>query len=193
LPSLFYRIRTDGFTTLTQALNDSTFLQTEANLGRDRTGGFESIVTVSLGRRLEANVTGSLYYEQIDASNLGLPGLRSVFSGGGAGNLSFAPWRRTQFELNPQWKSPKLSPQGTQRSSFVLNVGARQNFLGDRISLTLAVSDLLKTQSQDTNLDIAGIHQVLTNRRDRRNVYVGMGYHFGVAQKHKDKSIEYQS
>ena len=107
--------------------------------------------------------------------------------------MSVSPWRRTIFEVNPLWKSPKLTPQGTQRSSFVLNAGARQSLLGDRLSLTLAVSDLLKTQRQDTNLDVGGIRQVLTNRRDGRIVYVGLGYHFGIAEKHKDKSIEYDN
>jgi hypothetical protein len=190
LPSLFYRDRTDGIATVTQSLDDSTFLQTPVNVAHDRSGGVESIITVSMGHALEGNLTGSVYYEQIDATNLGFTGLRGVFSGSGSGNLTVSPWRRTVFELNPLWKSPKLTPQGTQKSTFVLNAGARQGLLGDRLSVTVAVTDLLKTQRQDVNRNVAGIRQIVTNRRDGRVVYVGLGYHFGIAEKHKEKPIQ---
>jgi outer membrane receptor protein involved in Fe transport len=190
LPSLFYRDRTDGISTVTQALNDSTLLETPVNVAHDRSGGLESIVTVSMGHAFEGNLTGSVFYEQIDATNLGFAGQRGVVSGSGSGNLNISPWRRTVFELNPLWKSPKLTPQGTLRSNFVLNAGARQSLLGDRLSVTVSVSDLLKTQRQDVNLDITGIRRLVTNRRDGRVVYVGLGYHFGLADKHKDKPIQ---
>jgi hypothetical protein len=75
----------------------------------------------------------------------------------------------------------------------VLNLGARQDLYGERFSLTLAVSDLLKTQRQDTRLDVSGIAQRMTNRRDSRIVYAGLTYHYGRPEKSdkKDKAIQY--
>jgi hypothetical protein len=88
--------------------------------------------------------------------------------------------------------SVRLTPQGDARPSFVLNVGARQNLAGDRVSLTLAVSDLLKTQRQETELDVAGIQQRVTTRRDSQIVYAGLTYHYGRPEKKKDKPLQYE-
>src|SRR5256885_7151434 len=38
-PSVYYRYKTDAFTRVTRALNDSTFLRTMANLESDRSAG----------------------------------------------------------------------------------------------------------------------------------------------------------
>src|SRR5262249_44992922 len=48
LPTAFYRIRNNLITSVTTSLNDSTLLTTAANAASDRSGGLESIVTVSL-------------------------------------------------------------------------------------------------------------------------------------------------
>jgi len=192
LPSLYYRFKNDGFTKVTRAVNDSTFLRTVANLQQDQSAGIEPVVTFSLGRYAQGNVNGNVFYERIDASNLGFTGRRSVWSWSGVCNLAVTPRPGTFLEVNPTYKSARLTPQGDQRPSFVLNAGARQDFLGERLSLTVAVSDVFQTQRSDTNLDVGDIHQHVRNRRDSRIVYVGLGYHYGTpAKKSKDKGLEY--
>jgi outer membrane receptor protein involved in Fe transport len=191
-PSLYYRHKTDGFTRVTQALTDSTFLRTMVNLAKDQSAGFEPVVTLSVGGVLRANLNANVFYEQIDASNLGYADKRSVVSWSGTGNLNLTPWPATMFELNLNYRSTRLTPQGDSRPSFVLNVGARQNLDGDRISLTLVVSDVLKTQRQQTELDVAGIQQRVTTRRDSQIVYAGLTYHYGRPEKKKDKPLPYE-
>jgi len=69
----------------------------------------------------------------------------------------------------------------------------RQNLYGDRFSLTLAISDLLKTQRQETVLDVAGTRQHVTTRRDSRIVYAGLTYHYGRPEKkERDKPLQYE-
>ena len=193
-PTLYLRDKHDGFTRLTQALNDSTFLRTMANLASDQSAGFEPVLTLSVGKLLQANLNGNVFHEQIDASNLGYAGRKSVNSWSGTLNVTVTPWAATMFELSSTYLSARLTPQGTKRPSFGLNVGARQNLLHDRISLTLAVSDLLKTQRQETELNVAGTRQRVTTRRDAQIVYAGLTYHYGRPAKDdkKDKSIQYE-
>ena len=193
LPSIYYRYKTDGFTRVTTALTDSTFLRTMANLASDRSAGFEPVLTLTVGRVLQANLNANVFHEQIDASNLGYSGTRSVTSWSGNGNVNMTPWPATMFESSATYRSARLTPQGHARPSFGLNVGARQNLFRDRFSLTLAVSDLLKTQRQETELDVAGIQQHVLTRRDSRIVYAGLTYHYGRPEKKdKDKPLQYE-
>lgn len=190
-PTVYYRYKRDGFTRLTQAINDSTFLRTPANLASDQSAGLEPVLTMSLGRTLQANLNGNVFYDQIDASNIGYAGRKSIVSWSGTCNVNLTPWSATMIELSSNYRSARLTPQGNSRPSFVLNVGARQNLYRERVSLTFAVSDLLKTQRQDTRLDISGIQQRVTNKRDSQIVYAGLTYHHGRPEK-KEKPIQYE-
>ena len=193
-PTLYYRDRHNGFTRVTQALNDSTFLRTMANLASDRSAGLEPVLTMSLGRVLQANLNGNVFYDQIDASNIGYTARKSVVSWSGTFNVTASPRTATMFELSSNYRSARLTPQGDSRPSFVLNGGARENLFGDRVSLTFAISDMLKTQRQETRLDVSGIQQRVTNRRDSQIVYAGLTYHYGRPEKNdkKDKPIQYE-
>ncbi len=196
-PSLYYRYKQDGITRLTTAVNDSVFLRTKANLASDQSAGFEPVLTVSVGRVLQGNLNANVFYDQIDASNIGYGSRKSVVSWSGACNVNLTPWTATTLQLSSNYRSTVLTPQGNSRPSFVLNLGAKQNLVRDQVSLTLTVSDLFKTQRQDTQLDVSGIRQRVTNRRDSRIVYAGVIYHYGRTEKKdkdkdKDKPFQYE-
>jgi outer membrane receptor protein involved in Fe transport len=194
-PSIYYRYKRDGFTRVTQAVSDSTFLRTVMNLASDQSAGFEPVLTVSLGGLLKANLNGNIFYDQIDASNIGYSSKKSVFSWSGTFNASISPVKTTMFQVSSNYRSARLTPQGDSRPSFVLNLGARQDLFREQISVTLAVSDLLKTQRQEMNLNVAGVNQHATYRRDSQIVFAGVTYHYGRAEKKakgKDKSIQFE-
>jgi len=189
-PSVYYRYKTDAFTRLTTAVNDSVFLRTMANLAKDQSAGFEPVLTATLGRAVQANLNGNVFYEQIDASNIGYSGKRSVVSWSETSNVNVTPWKATMFQASSNYRSARLTPQGDSRPSFGLNLGARQNLYRDQISLVLAVTDLLKTQRQDTQLDVSGIQQRVLTKRDSQILYAGLTYHYGGSEKGKDKDKE---
>jgi outer membrane receptor protein involved in Fe transport len=189
-PSVYYRYKTDAFTRLTTAVNDSVFLRTMANLAKDQSAGFEPVLTATLGRVVQANLNGNVFYEQIDASNLGYSGQRSVVSWSETSNVNITPWKATMLQVSSTYRSARLTPQGDSRPSFGLNLGARQNVYRDEISLVLAVTDLLKTQRQRTQLDVAGIQQRVLTKRDSQIFYAGLTYHYGRSEKGKDKDTE---
>ncbi len=195
VPSLYYRYKQDGFTRVTEAINDSTFLRTEMNLAHDRSAGLEPVVTATIGDLVNANLNANVFYEQIDASNLGYTGKKSVVSWSGTCNVNVTPGRSTMLQLNSNYRSTRLTPQGNYRPSFGLNVGVRQDVFEENISLTLAISDLLKTQRQESELDVGGTHQHVVTRRDSQIFYLGVTYHFGRPQKNgkgKEKGIQYE-
>src|SRR2546427_3073898 len=127
VPSIYYRYKTDGFTRVTKALTDSTFLRTMANLASDQSAGLEPVLTLSVGRVLQANLNTNVFYQRIDASNLGYTGMKSVVSWSGTGNANVTPWPATVLEVSANYRSARLTPQGDAHPSFMLNAGARQN------------------------------------------------------------------
>jgi outer membrane receptor protein involved in Fe transport len=193
-PSLFYRRKYDGMTAVTRALNDSTLLTTRENLATDQSAGVELLLGVNAGSIFSTNASGSGFYEVIDASNLGFGAKKSTVTWSGTlnGNLTLASG--TMLQLNSTYRSSRLTPQGKYLASVVFNVGARQELLNDKLSLTLTVSDVFKTLNRKMELDTPWLKESVTTSRDSRVAYLGVSYRFGrPPKKAKEKSLEYDN
>lgn len=191
VPTFYYRFKNNGFTRVTQAVNDSVFLRTMANLASDRSFGLEPVITVSRGI-VQANVSGNLFHQRIDASNLGYSGTREVTSWSGSGNVNLSVHDGTMAQVSATYRSARLTPQGESQPSVVVNLGLRRSLWHDQVALTFTVSDVFATQRQDTRLEVAGISQRVTNRRDARMWYAGGTWHLGRPAKRRDKDRPFQ-
>ena len=194
VPSIFYRNRYNGFTTVIKALNDSTLLTTRENLSSDQSAGFEFVVAGNVGNVFTANISANAFYEQIDASNLGFGNNKSTVSWSGTLNASVNLAKTTMLQINSNYRSTRLTPQGENRPSYVLNMGLRQDLFDEKFSLILTVSDLLNTLKRKTELNTPWLNQNVVGTRDSRIVYFGLTYHFGTpTKKSKDKSMQYDN
>jgi outer membrane receptor protein involved in Fe transport len=192
IPSIYYRYKVDGFTSITEVINDSTLLRTMKNLSSDRSAGFESIMSASAGKLLTGNLNVNVFYNRIDASNIGYGKEKSIVSWSGTLSLNVNPARTTMLQINSNYRSARLTPQGENYPSVVFNVGIRQDLFMEKVSLILTASDVFKTQRQEMKMDIPLLNQHVTNKRDSRVVYLGMTYHFGKPEKKsKEKTLQY--
>ncbi|MGD0339610.1 MAG: outer membrane beta-barrel family protein [Bacteroidota bacterium] len=194
VPSVFYRNRHNGFTRVTTSLNDTTLLTTQANLASDESAGFDLVVSGNAGNTFSANFSANAFYEQIDASNLGFSDRKSTTTWSGSLNCNLNLASATMIQMNSNYRSSRLTPQGEFKPSFVMNLGVRQDLFDEKLSVVLTVSDILKTLKREMNLDTPWLNQNTVNNRDTRIIYFGLTYHFGTqAKKSKEKSLQYDN
>ena len=179
VPSLYYRYKQHGFTSVTIALNDSVLLTTEQNLSNDRSMGLELIFSAKAAKFLTANLGANFFYNQIDASELGYSAKKSIVSMSTNLNTTALLTKTTMLQVSCNYRSARLTPQGKTQGSFVMNTGIRQDIFKKKVSLVFTVSDLFKTQKQQTELLIPELRQLSVSRRDARVVYLGISYRFG--------------
>ena len=191
LPSIFYRNRYNKFTSVTEALNDSTLLTTRENLSSDQSGGFELVVTGNLWNILSINSSTDAFYEEIDASNLGYGEKKSTVTWSGNLNCNVNIAKGTVFQVNSNYRSRQLTPQGENFASFVTNVGVRQDLSDEKISLIATVSDVFRTLNRKTEWDTPALSQTSFSSRDSRVFFLGLTYHFGgPPKKSKDQNLQ---
>jgi outer membrane receptor protein involved in Fe transport len=194
IPSIFYRNKYNGLTRVTTRHPDKTLWTTMENLASDESAGFEMVVSGNVGNTFSANLSANAFYEQIDASNLGFSGTKSTATWSGSLNCNVNLATATMVQMNSNYRSSRLTPQGEFKSSFVMNLGMRQDLFNDKLSLVLTVSDIWKTLKRETNLDTPWLVQNIINSRDTRIIYFGITYHFGtLAKKSKEKSLQYDN
>ena len=191
LPSVFYRNRYNKFTTVTEALNDSTLLTTRQNLSSDQSGGIEFVLTGTLWNVLSINSSTDAFYEEIDATNLGYGEKKSTVTWSGNLNCSVIIAKGTVVQVNSNYRSRQLTPQGENLANFVTNLGVRQDFSDERISVVATVWDIFRTLNRKTELNTPSLIQDTFNSRDSRVAFLGLTYHFGGPQKKsEDKGLE---
>jgi hypothetical protein len=193
VPSLYYRNKQHAFTQVTIPINDSVLLTTQQNLTNDQSAGLELIFSAKAGKVFSSNLSTNFFYNQIDASNLGYVDKKDIVSFSANFNSSISFTTRTMAQISANYKSARLTPQGKNYPSFVLNIGIRQDFFKKKMSVLLSASDLLRTLQEKSELNTAYIKQTSIRRRDAQIIYVGISYRFGKTIKKQEEKIQFDN
>ena len=191
-PALYYRYTYDRFTSITKILNDSTLLTTRTNLASDQSLGIEVILSGNVGDVLTSHASANVFFNQIDASNLGYSGNKSTTSWSGAVTMNLNATKSSMVQMNASFNSRRLTAQGENLPSYVVNLGLRQELLDGKLALVLTVADVFKTLKRASELTTPVLNQKVINARDSRIVYFGFTYYFGSAgKKSKEESLKF--
>jgi outer membrane receptor protein involved in Fe transport len=194
VPSIYYRYKQNGFTSVTVPLNDSVLLTTMQNLSNDKSTGLELIFSAKAGKFLTANLSANLFYNQIDASGLGYINKKSIVSMNSNFNSTATLTKTTLMQVSCTYRSARLTPQGKQYGNFVLNAGLRQDLFKKKFSVTLTASDVLNTLKQKTELNTGYLKQVSISTRDARIIYLGISYRFGrIIKKQNEEKLQFDN
>ncbi len=193
VPSLYYRYKQNGFTQVTVPLNDSVLLTTQQNLSNDQSAGLELIFSAKVGKVFSSNFSTNFFYNQINATNLGYFDKKTIlsFSTNFNSTISFTP--NTMMQVSANYRSARLTPQGKNYPSFVLNTGVRQDLFKKKVSILLAVSDILRSQQQKSELNTTYLKQTSIGRRDAQIIYLGVSYRFGKLIKKTEEKMQFDN
>ncbi len=187
LPVVYYRYTYNRFTQVVKPLNDSTLLTTEENLANDRSAGLETALSAGTGDPFSVNASGNFFYNIIDASNLGYSSARSVVSWSGSLTCNLRLFSATMVQVNGNYRSERLTPQGTVLPSGTVNVGIRQDLWNRRFSMVLTVADLFKTIRREIRIDTPALMERSMTTRDSRIFMFSCTFRFGALMEEKDE------
>lgn len=179
IPSLYYRYKFNGFSRVNSIINDSILLQNYVNLSKQEALGVEMVLSSSFGNSVDVNLNFNGYYNVIDASNLGLSESRSAFSWSTKLLTQIRLATDTNFQLNTNYRSSRITTQGSRKPSFVFSCGIRQGFFDRKISATLTISDVFNTLRREREINTRTLEQKTTYKRQSQIIYLGFKYNFG--------------
>jgi hypothetical protein len=152
------------------------------------------IVSATVGNLLTAHWSINGFYEQIDASNLGFTQNRSTTTWSSSFTVNVNITGVSKLQINSNYNSARLTPQGEYVPTYVVNTGFRQELMDGKLSLVATISDLFRTQKRELGLDTPLLKQNVVNTRDSRITYIGLTYHFGAPpKKSKEEQMRYEN
>jgi outer membrane receptor protein involved in Fe transport len=192
--TLYYRYTYNGMTSITKYLNDSVLLTTRFNLSKSSSAGFEFIVATTLAKIINVNFSSNTFYNTIDASSLGYSTNKSDISFTLNLNSSVNLTKNSMVQLTSNYVSERLTPQGKQLPSFVMNLGLRREFLKKKAAFIFTVSDLFNSLRNNSELNTAELYQYVSRRRSARMIYAGISYTFGrQLKKPKENTLKFDN
>ncbi|MBA3704768.1 MAG: TonB-dependent receptor, partial [Bacteroidetes bacterium] len=190
-PTIFYRYMYDGFAEISKYINDSTLLTTSENLSTDQSAGLELVLTMQVKKILSLNLSGDAFYNQIDASNLGYSEKKSAFSYTAKLGANINLTTSTVMQINTNYRSTQLTPQGRYLPTFTLNAGMRQDIFKKKVSILLTVSDVFNTLRWTSEINTPVLSQKITSKRTSQIFYLGFTYRFGKATKAPAEELKF--
>jgi outer membrane receptor protein involved in Fe transport len=192
LATVYYRNTIDRMTEITRYINDSVMWTAKDNMSSSQSGGLELMLNASVGKWLTLNFSSNVFYNTIDASDLGFSDHKSTLSWRASLNGNINISKNLMAQLNTRYTAKSLTPQGYREPSFILNAGARYSLLHNKASILFTVSDLLNTYKSVLNLDTPELQRRLERKRTSQIFYLGVSYNFGNSEKkQKEVALKY--
>ncbi len=191
LATLYYRDSRDVPNNVFIDLGEGVLLQTRENLGRRRAGGLELVANGKITPKLSYNISSNLFWNEIDAGNLGFTGQRSDVAIGGRGTLNWQVTPKDFLQVNANIQSAQLTPQGRIAANGILNLGYRHKVTDD-LSLLITAQDVLKTTDYVITVDRPDLRLKRRTEGNVRAVFIGFTWAFGGEGKRpKDPGFDF--
>jgi len=192
--TVYHRSLYHGFTSVTRSLGNGVLLTTKENLAESRSTGLELTANTDFGKLATVNFSSNTFFNTINASNLGFSSSKSDISWSAKLGASLHLPKETLLQLNSNYTSSRLTPQGFRRPTFVTNLGVRHSFFSKKAAVVLTISDLFNSLKEASVLDTPTLRQEIVRRRSARIVYLGFSYTFGKpTKKSKDDGMKFDN
>ena len=194
IATLYDRYTYNGKTQITRYINDSVLLTTRENLSKSNSAGLELILSSEIGKSTTLNLSSNTYYNRIDASSLGYTTAKSNFVWNITLNANTKITKSTVFQVNSNYISTRLTPQGILFPAFFVNMGIRQDLWKRKASLILTVSDVFNTLRNNSELDTPLLYDKTIRKRSPRIIYAGFVFNFGKNnEKQKEVQLKFEN
>jgi outer membrane receptor for ferrienterochelin and colicin len=187
--SAFFHIHRDGQTSVVVPVGPDVVLSTVANLPKRRDGAITFEASGKVWRTLSYNVSAYAFWQEIDASALGFPGLKASTGVSGKASLDWRPTAADQAQIAVSRSDRRLTPQGSYDPIDVVNLGYRHQF-SKTLASVFTLSDAFNGQIQRRITDTPGLQDVYVRHQLGQVAYLGFTWTFN-AQK-KGKGFEYE-
>jgi len=191
-PTLYYRYTHDAFTSVSKKIGDSLVVSTTENLSNQQAAGLEVIFSGNLFTWWDYDLSGNLFYNEINAPNLGYSNNKNTFSGTAQLYSLFEITGTTALQLNLFYNSPVILPQGETNELIYVNAGIKQMLLENQVALTFTVTDIFSSYDEGGTINSLAFDQVTNLHRKEPVFYLGVSWRFGESVNSSEEELQFE-
>ncbi len=174
--SAFYRHTTDLVEDISKMQASGVTITMPQNISSSTSYGLELVGSANPVKWFRLNANVSLYRALTDA----IPEMNiqssDQFSWSSRVNMSFIPWKNSSFQLIGTYNSPTRSAQEYRKSQYYADASFRQDFLKNKLSFSLRLTDIFNTRRYSGITYGDGFTSESTMYRESRILYAGLQF-----------------
>ena len=186
----YYRFDRNAVTDVLEPVAADVVLSTKENLPKSRSAGLEFSANGKLPAGLAYNLSGEVFWTQIDAQGLGAAGLASTTGVNLKASLDWRPTSRDTAQVSVTRTDRRLTPQGYVNAIDLVNLGYRRQ-LRSNLALVITVTDALNGQRLTRTVNSPALTETYVRYQVGRVAYAGLVYTFGAGKKDKAAAFDY--
>ncbi|MBL7997346.1 MAG: TonB-dependent receptor [Candidatus Kapabacteria bacterium] len=179
-PTLYHRRSTNSFSRFRTIDSGDVTRTTFVNLATSQSTGMEMILQSTITEWWRVNVSGNVFYQQVDADNLERGLKNSAWAGNTRFNSNVVITESISAQLSYMYNIFGVISQGTLQPMYNWDIAVRYEFLDKAASLSLRVSDIFDTRQFGVNTNTAAFNQEFTRKRESRIGFLTFSYRFGI-------------
>jgi outer membrane receptor protein involved in Fe transport len=181
----FYRYAQNVIQNFTILRPDGVLFSQPLNFGISTTFGLENILSATISKAWDFNLSASFFQQKIDGNNINSDLVNDVFSWNSKFINNFSVWKGGKLQVIGIYNAPIATPQGTRIEIYNVDVGFQQKILKDKGRFGIIATDIFNTQKNgftvnDPNFTFSRIFKV-----DTRAILLTFAYTFGTKFKEK--------
>lgn len=141
----YYRHSTDIITRVRTLLDDGMILNTFENINDDYSTGLEGMVNWRPAKWINLTGSATFYNYRLNTILSSDTIARNTNTWSSRMNIIFNFGPNTRFQISGDYSAPSVSAQGTTTSMYGMNLAIKQDFLKNKLSVSLNVRDVFAT------------------------------------------------
>jgi outer membrane receptor protein involved in Fe transport len=190
IATLYYKQNTGGLTSITTDTGGGFLLTTQENLTRSKDAGLELVASGRLPHGFSYNLSGNVYWNEIDGAALAFTETRSDTTRAGRGTINWQADPKDYLQVNLSVAGRTLMPQGYAERGPQMNFGYQRK-LTDKLMLVATVQNALDTASYKTVYDSPTLRGFSNRENHNRAVFLGVSFTFGAAPKGRQQQPDF--
>ena len=172
--SIFYNRTKDVVEDITRIQDNGVTITMPMNINTSTKYGMELIGTISPQKWVKINANASFFQDVMSAlPKENIEGSK-LFSWNTRLNLSFFPWKNGSFQLIGNYNAPTRNIQEYHKEQYYADASFRQDFLKNKLSLSLRLTDVFNTRTFYETTSGNGFSTESKRYRESRVFYVGL-------------------
>ncbi len=165
---------------------------TQINLGYNRSTGGELITRFTLLKALKVTLNGNIYKYIVAGNVTGNDFINQRISYSGKANLSYQFWKKTDVQASFFYMGPNVTPQGTMKPMYGLEIGGKKDIIKDKLSFSLNLSDVFNNRRFAMIMSDASFTSDIYRKRESRILIFNLTWKFGKTDAAVEKKPKQQ-
>ncbi len=183
----YHRHGTDIITRVRTPLPNNMVLNTFENINDDYSTGLEGMVNWRPAKWINLTGSATFYNYRLNTILANDTISRNTNTWSSRMNVIFNFGPNTRFQISGDYRAPSVSAQGTTTAMYGMNLAIKQDFLKNKLSVSLNVRDVFATYNRGFTTSSPGLYSQITMWREAPVVMLNLTYRLNNYKKDTKK------